>query len=475
MIEYLRRTRWALLIGLLLLALAVVPAFAAEEGPALACAGVTEIPLAECQALEALYTATNGAQWKERSGWTLTTTPCSWYGVSCQAGHVSALILDDNNLTGTLPIQLGNLTYLRTLTLPRNLIGGALPTTLGNLIALQTLDISENQLTGALPTQLGSLAALQTLNLSNNQLSGSIPGQLANLSHLQELNLSTNQLSGSIPAALGTIGTLQKLHLNTNLLTGSIPAQLGNLTALHQLVLADNNLSGAIPAGLGNLNQLTHLVLTKNGLSGTIPPELGNLNQLSVLMLNRNRLTGIIPTSLGNLSNLFEVWLNGNALSGAVPENVCSLAGLFFLDTGYNALSRAPACMTLLDPQWNQTQTIAPADLAAQPQSTAITLRWTPILYQNDTGWYEVSYRPAGGMWAVHGQTSSKASTDYTITGLNAGRAYELRVRTFTAAHDEPPAYQQNDVWSDYATVNATTLPSGSTRTIFLPLVLRTR
>ncbi|WP_216092684.1 hypothetical protein, partial [Candidatus Marithrix sp. Canyon 246] len=47
------------------------------------CDAVTEISKGECESLLELYNSTNGANWKNNSGWNVTNTPCSWYGVSC--------------------------------------------------------------------------------------------------------------------------------------------------------------------------------------------------------------------------------------------------------------------------------------------------------------------------------------------------------------------------------------------------------
>lgn len=452
----------------LLLAAMLMSVFPAGAGtaatPELGCAGVAQVPLAECQALEALYTSTAGAQWYDKAGWATTNTPCSWHGVTCQAGHVSQLDLSDNNLAGPLPAQIGNLSHLRVLNLKRNALTGAVPVELASLGQLQTLDLSENSLAGPIPIQLANLALLQTLNLSNNQLTGAVPAQLAGLALLQTLNLSSNQLTGSIPPALGGMAALRALGLNSNQLSGPIPAQLGNLANLQQLLLANNALTGAIPTSLGGLNNLTSLVLTRNQLSGPIPEQLGSLSQLSVLMLNNNRLTGEIPATLGNLGSISEIWLNSNALRGAVPANLCGLPGLSFLDVGFNALSEAPWCMAALDPFWNETQTVAPAHLFFTQAATQATLTWTPILYQSHTGHYEISYGPAGGTFTVHGVTANKSASSYVVTGLSPGVQYVFRVRTWTAAHPEVPAYQQNDLWSDYTIVP---------RSTFLPLVTR--
>ncbi len=129
--------------------------------PVISCGDVTQIPLAECVALVALYHDTNGPGWDRRSGWLITLSPCSWDGVACSGGHVIRLWLGNNHLSGELPGQLGNLSNL------------------------EWLDLSYNQLSGAIPAQLGNLSNLQFLDLENNQLSGAIPWQLGNLSNLQ--------------------------------------------------------------------------------------------------------------------------------------------------------------------------------------------------------------------------------------------------------------------------------------------------
>ncbi len=461
----------------LVLLISVLPASAgAAATPDLACVGVTQIPLAECQALEALYASTNGAQWKENTGWTVSNTPCSWYGVTCQAGRVSQLDLSDNNLAGPLPTQLSDLSALRVLILSRNTLSGAVPAGLASLTQLQTLDLSENSISGTVPGQLGNLASLRSLNLSNNQLSGSIPTQLASLAALRELDLSSNQLNGQIPGLLGSLASLERLALNDNQLTGAIPTQLGNLASLQRLALNNNTLTGSIPTSLGGLDNLSYLVLFNNQLSGPIPEQLGDITQLRYLMLNGNRLSGSIPAAFGNLANLQELYLNSNALSGAAPDSLCNLVPtLETIRLDFNAIHHAPDCVAAIDPFWSETQTVAPTQLSAAPGDVQVSLSWTPILYQIQEGYYEISYRPAGGVFAVHGVTASKNVSSYMVTGLTPDTNYEFRVRTYTAANMDPPAYQQNALWSDYVAVSARTLPSGGviTRSIFLPIITK--
>jgi hypothetical protein len=115
------------------------------------CAGVVEIPQTECSALVSLYNSTNGADWSGSTDWLVTNTPCSWFGVDCSSGHVSGLDLDNNNLNGPLPTELGNLTNLTVLDLDGNQLSGPLPPFLGNLNNLIILDLSNNNFAGPVP------------------------------------------------------------------------------------------------------------------------------------------------------------------------------------------------------------------------------------------------------------------------------------------------------------------------------------
>jgi hypothetical protein len=91
------------------------------------CGGVSEIPQAECQALVDLYVSTNGPQWTNQSSWLQTNTPCNWNGVLCNNGHVIALALANNGLSGPLPPTLSNLSGLVVLSLYNNQLSGIIP------------------------------------------------------------------------------------------------------------------------------------------------------------------------------------------------------------------------------------------------------------------------------------------------------------------------------------------------------------
>jgi Leucine-rich repeat (LRR) protein/outer membrane protein assembly factor BamD (BamD/ComL family) len=292
------------------------------------CVDVTEIPQTECEALVVLYNSTDGDNWTANTNWLVTYTPSDWFGVRVSGGHVSSIFLSDNQLTGSIPSDLGNLTTLQELSLKENQLSGSIPAELSKLKELRFLDLARNLLTGTIPSELGNLSALQDLGLWDNQLSGNIPVELGNLTALRSLGLHANRLTGTISAELGYLTKLEGLFLSGNQLTGSIPSELGNLTELQGLGLNNNQLTGTIPPELGSLTALQELKLHVNQLTGTIPPGLGSLTALQTLQLHNNQLTGTIPPELGNLTSLQELSLNNNQLTGSIPVELGSLTEL---------------------------------------------------------------------------------------------------------------------------------------------------
>ena len=90
------------------------------------CSQVTAVSVNECQALVALYDATDGPNWLQQQNWLMMgpMAPCGWYGVRCANGHVTGLLLAANQLSGTLPITIGHLSELTTLRLENNVLSG---------------------------------------------------------------------------------------------------------------------------------------------------------------------------------------------------------------------------------------------------------------------------------------------------------------------------------------------------------------
>lgn len=291
--------------------------------------------------LIALYDALGGDNWKNNTNWGTNAPLSEWYGVSVDdEGRVNDIRLYGNNLVGSIPAALGNLSNLESLNLGDNQLTGSIPVELGNLSKLKELYLGLNQLSGSIPAELGELSNLESLILMDNQLTGNIPVELGSLSQLENLNLQMNQLTGSIPVELGGLSNLRSLYLSDNQLTGDIPSGLGNLSQLEDLNLQMNQLTGSIPVELGNLSNLRSLALSNNQLTGSIPAELGNLSNLENLSLYVNQLTGGIPVELGDLSQLEYLGLFSNQLTGSLPKELSKLENLTDIYISDNNFSR---------------------------------------------------------------------------------------------------------------------------------------
>ena len=79
-------------------------------------------------ALAALYNATNGSGWQYDTNWLSNQPLGEWEGVSTAAdGRVTDLRLGDNQLSGSIPSELGNLANLEWLYLSNNQFSGCVP------------------------------------------------------------------------------------------------------------------------------------------------------------------------------------------------------------------------------------------------------------------------------------------------------------------------------------------------------------
>ena len=291
-----------------------------------------------------LFNALGGPNWTHRTNWLSGLPLGAWHGVETdENGRVTKLELGFNNLNGSIPAELGDLTFLQELDLHENtLLTCKLPPELGNLANLRRLSIYSippipaifppfwNPVPNpscSIPPELGNLTNLEELHLGFSELSGSIPPELGNLANLRWLDLGFNALSGSIPSELGNLANLQLLRLGFNILSGSIPPELGNLANLRELHLDLNKLSGRIPSELGNLANLQQLDLGLNELSGSIPPALGNLSELTYLALYFNEdLAGPLPDTFTSLDNLQALFLYSTGL--CVPPDAAFQAWL---------------------------------------------------------------------------------------------------------------------------------------------------
>ncbi|GLJ20728.1 hypothetical protein SUGI_0377580 [Cryptomeria japonica] len=260
------------------------------------------------------------------------------------SGDLSLFFLDSNQIEGSIPGEIGNLTKLTRIDFSGNRFSGNIPTTLSKLLNLERLSLATNNLQGRVPNSLGAAKGLGLLSLSENGLSGQIPDSLGNLSQLRYIYLDHNNLSGEIPASLGRCRSLMLLDLAYNSLAGSIPPEVaglkdlqfyfnvssnmlqGSLLEMSNLVMVQaidvsmNKFSDGIPSALASCIALEYINLSWNAFSGPIPASLAKLVNLQVMDLSSNNLTGTIPENFKDMKMLRHVNLSSNRLTGEVPR-----------------------------------------------------------------------------------------------------------------------------------------------------------
>ena len=158
-------------------------------------------------ALAVLYYASNGDGWINNNAWLSSADECTWFSnapdVCDSAGRYIAVDLAENNLQGTIPLELTALSIsLRQLSLFGNGLSGTLMTEVEQLSRLESIDVGGNQLTGTLPSTLGQMDRLAGLSVYGNQFTGVLPNTLGDLDSLQLLYADSNDLRGPFPTDL---------------------------------------------------------------------------------------------------------------------------------------------------------------------------------------------------------------------------------------------------------------------------------
>ncbi|KAI3665613.1 hypothetical protein L6452_44242 [Arctium lappa] len=314
---------------LLFLLLLISSSFAAKSGR-----------LPEYSALLSLKSAITDDPQSSLSTWNLSTSHCSWSGVTCDyRRHVVGIDISGLNLTGTLSSDIGHLRYLVNFTVAANNIAGTIPPEFSYISGLRLLNLSNNIFNETFPPELSSLKSLQVLDLYNNNMTGDLPVAISEMTNLRHLHLGGNYFSGVIPPEYGRLPFLEYLAVSGNELTGPIPPEIGNLTNLQQLYLGYyNGYTGGIPPEIGNLSSLIRFDAANCGLSGEIPREIEKLQNLDTLFLQVNGLFGSLTKELGRLRSLKSMDLSNNIFTGEIPDSFKQLKNLTLLNLFRNKL-----------------------------------------------------------------------------------------------------------------------------------------
>ncbi|KAB5534227.1 hypothetical protein DKX38_017313 [Salix brachista] len=233
-------------------------------------------------------------------------------GCSCSIAvdkfcHITSFEVKGYDLSGRLPPDLANLTYVERIDFTRNNLYGTIPVEWASMKNLSFISLTANRLSRNIPGYLGNFTGLTYLILSSNNLVGTLPEALAQIKDLTDFRVSDNNLNGTVPEFIGS-------GLCATGLQGPIPRAIFLLEKLKDLRITDT--SGPEFPLLNVPKKMDHLVLRKINLNGTIPEEAWSV--VTTLDLTFNKLVGELPSD--KIRRQF-TFLSGNMLTGTVPES----------------------------------------------------------------------------------------------------------------------------------------------------------
>ncbi|XP_074266610.1 receptor-like protein EIX2 [Silene latifolia] len=313
---------------------------------------------------------------------------------TCPHKALVFLILNDNQVWGTIPDSIGAFYFLRELRVDGNNLNGTITQSLGKLTMLEILILSFNSLNGTLTiAHLSNLSKLNLLDLARNKevvvnisvdwippfhldvlILGSckigpyFPRWITTQKNLLMLDISNASISDTIPLSFWSsslLSGIEYLVMSQNMIYGMIPDVSIIFNNSPEIDLGYNFLEGVIPSflrnnvsvlylsnnkfskGLFNLfcphtqvirSSLLNLDISNNLLSEKFPDCWSYFDQLVNLQLENNSLWGNLPTSMGALDQLRGLDLSNNNLSGEIPVSLVNCKSLTFLDVANNSL-----------------------------------------------------------------------------------------------------------------------------------------
>ncbi|XP_074277585.1 putative LRR receptor-like serine/threonine-protein kinase At1g74360 [Silene latifolia] len=131
-------------------------------------------------------------------------------GTNVQTLQISGYVqLSGNRFSGEIPPEIIRMRNFSMLHFAGNMFNGELPPQIGSL-PLVVLNVSENNFSGTIPTEMGNMKCLQDLDLSQNNFSGIFPPSLSELNELNKFNVSFNPLLSGVIPSTGQLATFDK-------------------------------------------------------------------------------------------------------------------------------------------------------------------------------------------------------------------------------------------------------------------------
>jgi hypothetical protein len=243
-------------------------------------------------------------EWDNSTGWVTNLPECSWFTSSnsksaCSSdGRFIALTLEENSLSGSLPLELELLSDLQEIRLRENFLTGFIPSEIGSLELLSVLDLAGNHLEGKIPLALGNNRMMVHLDLWDNVFYGTMPPALFshNVGETSRGGVNSDTLQDDLePRYMQQNGNdlrspLEVVNLGNNFISGTIPSSIGMALNLRKLDLSTNRIQGAVPAIMSKLTLLSHFGM----LLWVLGLFIVKLNFLTMCVFSVSLLSGLV-------------------------------------------------------------------------------------------------------------------------------------------------------------------------------------
>eukprot|EP01084_Bolivina_argentea_P040995 75640_1 len=302
-----------------------------------------------------LYTHLNGNNWLCQLNITQLNNTNKHISDQCGFNFTNSTIQtiqkielsDDENINGTLPSSISNLTNLISLHLENVAIYGSIPNTICNLVHLEVFHIYDTYLEGEIPdcmiTNLSNLSTFYLSVMPRLHLNDTGAQLGCYWNNLKTFNLVYINYTGIIPNCISTqylrwfqLSDLPGLH-------GTLPSSIiYNTTTLELVSLVWlPALSGTIDDAIFVNNKLLNAIYMEYipMISMPIPDVICNLTNLLEFFWygDANNFRSTIPSCFGqNFEKMLFFLISGSAFYGTIPKSIClmdQLLGFFLLDT----------------------------------------------------------------------------------------------------------------------------------------------
>ena len=293
----------------------------------------------DLEALTDLYSATNGENWNNNSGWLNGDPSNEWYGVEVNSeGRVIRLDLYKNNLSGELPESIGNLSDLQFFSVKGNPIFSKIPASIANWVNAEILLFASDQENPGHNIPSGNSYndhPGKTYHVSVAKYTGTIPDVFDKMPNLRMLQIAWQEdLEGQrYPSTLYSHPSLEILELHGTQLTGTLNDSF-NLPEMRRFIIGNNHLEGELPASLGSMKKVISFKIGHSNwfvrntpnvkrFIGPLPSTFSNFSQIKYFFIGNHDFSGELPRLLvENWPALREISLSHNNFTGEIPEEL---------------------------------------------------------------------------------------------------------------------------------------------------------